>query len=296
MALDQNILLATNDVVQHGTIHHPLAQPDPDLVLSNLQVREHWMFGQFPGPYKGQTKFDVELGSTQYLNLIAFLKHNMGPLALWRVSLADSQVGLDTPTYTSGWLPVHPAITGAGTLAWGQFDWGGISPVIQQTYFNRNAYHPLPDTLSASWIRYEFDDESDVFSRAYPWVYGARAWASAAYQPSTNVQYGAEVTPVDATGISRAGSGAKHHDKRIVRWREMALSFNDLPNAELMYYIFGPLLMEQGKTGELIVIKFPLQPETYAFEAIYGSLTDLAPTVDSYWVRKTTDLRIEEIV
>ena len=294
--LTDNIMIASANLIDQGTIVYPYGTGAAGFPLTNLQKPETWLFGIFSGPYKSQTKVDVRLDGSQVLNLLAVLKHNCGPLSMWKVSLADSQAGLDTPTYTSGWLPMHPPIAGTGTLDWGEFDWGGLSPLDQQGFFNKHSYHPLPDTKIASWIRYEIDDESDVFAREDSFVQLARLWASSAYQPSLNVSYGAEIKSVDKTGEMESDSLVSFFDKRVIRRREMNVTFDNLPEQEMMYHIFGPIFMKQGKKGELIVLKYPTNSETFAFETIYGSLIDTGSVSDSFWKRKSTDLNLKELV
>lgn len=294
--LTENILIASTNLVDAGVIHNAFGPGAVGFPMTNLQSRESWLFARFGSPYVGQTKFDVELGEEKALNLLALLKHNCGPLAIWKVSLSSTQAGLDTPDYTSDWLPMHPPVSGYGVLPWGEFEWGGVSPVEQQGFFNRHSFHPLPDTISASWIRYEINDESDVFTRPDSYIQMSRAWASSAYQPSLNVTYGAEIRAIDKTGFIESESLVTFFDKRVIRRREMDISFENIPEKELMYNIFGPIFMKLGKKGELIVMKCPADPESFAYETIYGTLDDVSGVVDSYWRRKSTDMKLKELV
>lgn len=295
MALNSNILLSGIDHIQSATV---LSSPSNTVVnfpYANFQTERMFEFGRFWSSSQSQTWISYDFGSSKGIDLVATLKHNMGQLALWRVRLSNDPT-FATTVYDSGWAYVTPPSTGESGLAWGQFDWGGLSPLSFTSQFNRHAYMPLPDTVSARYIRFDFDDEAEASSRKDSFVQIARLWAGPGYQPTINVDYGAKNTAADRTGEKIARSGARQYDERDVRVRSLQLAFADLPHKELLYNIYGPLFMRNGKRKPLIAILFPQDPETFLMEAVYGNLKDVEAAEHVYWRHMQTSMTIEESV
>lgn len=295
MTLNSNILMAANDYIKGASI---LAKPTNSVLnfpYSYFQNENMYEFGRFWTGYTGQTWIAYDFGTAKAVDLVAVLKHNMGQLSQWRVRISNDPTFAVT-VFDSGWVDVTPPVTGMGGLIWGTFDWGGVAPLSIVNSYNRHAYMPLTETVVGRYIRYDFNDEAEVFSRPDSYVQIARLWASAGYQPTLNVDYGAKIIPIDETGVKTMRSGARQYDDRDVKRRAIQMEFAELPHKELLYNIYGPIYMQGGKRTPIIVLLFPLDPETFVMEALYGNLKDTEAATHVQWERMQTPMTLEESV
>ena len=294
--LNHNILLAANDLIKAATTLTPGLFLGGDYTSASYKSPKMWLFSRFIGTDPAATYTVEDLGATKEIRLFAVLKHNMGTLGRWRVRAANSEAALTTaPVYDSGWMDAHPYNASFGSDDWGVFDWG-TQDVFQAEGMNRNSYHPAPDVVNARYLRYDFDDSAEIYWRPDNYLQIGRLWASNAYQPSLNMQYGAEIAVEDSTDEVESRNNVRHYSPLKVKVRRLMASFNDLPKTELLRNVFGPLFMQNGKSGELIAILSPMDPEHFVYEAIYGNLTGTEPAKYTFHNRMTSTLSIKESV
>lgn len=294
--LNQNILIAANDYVQNGLCL------TPSLFVSGFGTDKYknkkmWEFSRFVGKTVATTYTVEDLGSTKIIRLFACIKHNMGNLAKWRIRAADSEANLTAaPVYDSGWVYVTAYATTFGTENWGEFDWGVQAGYEESEGLNRCAYLPPANDVAARFVRYDFDDTADINAREDSYIQFARLWASTGYQPSLNMQYGAEIFLDDSTDEEESRNKTSHFSPLVVKQRRLVAGFNDLPKNELLKNVLGTLFMQVGKSGEIIALMAPLEPEFYAFEGIYGHLAQTDSAKYSFYNRMTSSLHIKESV
>ncbi len=294
--LNQNILLAAKDYIK-GAVSLTAS-----LFLSNYPSTYYknaklWQFSRFVGTAAADTYTVEDLGGEKQIRLFAVIKHNMGNLGMWRVRAANTEANLTAaPTYDSGWMDANPHASEFGSEEWGEFDWGSETNFENTEGVNRNSYHPPTDVVVARFVRYDFDDEAEIAGREDNYLQFARLWASDAFQPSLNMQYGAEIILDDLTSESDSRNQVRHFSPLIVKVRRMVAQFNDLPKNELLRNIFGPLFMQNGKAGELIALLTPMEPHHYIYEAIYGNLTQTDAAKYTFHNRMTSTLSIKESV
>lgn len=294
--LNQNILLAAKDYIAQGTTL------TPSLFLSGYPASYYknarqWEFARFVGTSAAETYTVEDLGATRAIKLFAVLKHNMGNLGLWRVRAANSVAALTAaPVYDSGWMDAQPYDSSYGVDDWGTFDWGSETGFEFTEGINRNSYHPTPDVVNARYVRYDFNDEAEIYWRTDNYLQMARVWASDGYQPSLNMQYGAEIVLDDTTDEAESRNQVRHYSPLKVKARRLVAQFNDLPKDELLRNVFGPLYMQLGKAGELIAILSPLEPHNFVYEAIYGNLTQTDSGKYTFHDRMTSTLSVKESV
>lgn len=294
--LNQNILIAARDFVASGTCLNPESFI-PGFGPENYKSKKMWLFSRFDDTAVIKTYVEEDLGGSRSLNLFGVLKHNLGSLARWRIRAADTRENLTaSPVYDSGWLDVAPYDGGLGVLDWGEFEWGSRSGYEDLEGLNRHMLHAAAEQVTARYLRYDFDDTAQVGSRIDNYLQFARLWASTAYQPSLNMLYGAEIIPVDSTEEEDSRSQVTHFSPLVVKHRELVASFNDLTKTELMLNIFGPLFLQLGKSGEVIVLLSPLEPSLYPYESIYGRLKELNPVKYRFHNRVTSSLIVKESV
>lgn len=268
-------------------------QPNSDYDPSKTQEPETWKFGRWDD--RSQQHYVVfKLSSLRQLRVFSMIKHNLSNGALWRIRVANAQADLvNAPTYDSGWIELNPGFSGYGALAWGEFQWGQYNFFAQETGFQRASGHTTPDPVLGSWVRYDFDDTNS--GAVEDFIQIARLWASSAYQPSFNVNYGAQIVPLDETKERRSESGVRHYSSRKVRRRSMILPLSGLPVREMLYNLMGPFVLGIGKEEELIAILQPDDRSTMPFQIVYGGLAENLPAfTHEYYDGMSATLEIEE--
>ena len=289
MALNGNILFGYNDFAQVGSVYDGADLTDPAFPLSNLLIPNLWQPAIFSA--SGVLQFTVDLGGLKALNLIALLKHNVNFTGKWRIYL-NSDIENDPlgDEYDSGWQNIIPPQPGFGALTWGQFQWNDAVPEYNLGYYNRHAYQPLPDTVIARYVTIAIDAPANTDP-----IRIFRLWASTAYQPSVNVDYGADIQIIDETKVVQSAVGVRQYGDRVQR-RQLNAGFELLPRSEMLYSIIGGLYLASGISTPIIAMLEPLNPSDYYAEVVYGNLRQLDKATYSSWLRWNTTFSVEENV
>lgn len=290
MTLNANMLLAYNDYCHNGSIYRYDLAPLAGFPLENCLTEDLYTPTIFPIFTDGAISFTIDLGAAKPINIIALLKHNLIHTAKWEVFL---NMSMDDPLgqeYDSGLINVTPPQPGFGGLIWGAFQWGDTIHEYDLSQYNRHTYLPLPDTVIARYITISLDSVANTTPIQF-----YRVWASIAYQPSLNVDYGAAVTAIDETKVVQAASGSRQYGD-IVQRRQLSAGFGFLPRAEMLYNIVGGVYLSSGISRPLICLLEPLDPTSYYAEAVYGNLTQIDPAVYSSWMNWSTTFAINEAV
>lgn len=227
MTLSANMMIAYNDYTHTGLVVSNTSAMVANFGLENTLTEDLYKPAIFASNAAIIT-FCIDLLQARPLNLIALLKHNIMYTGKWRVQLNFS---LDDPIgqeYDSGWIAATPPQPGFGGLAWGTFQWGDAIPEYSLGQYNRHSYLPLPAAIVARYLTVSIDAIANPsLIRLF------RVWASGAYQPSNNVDYGAQVTPIDETKVVQAASGSRQYGE-IVQRRQLSAGFSMLPRGEML--------------------------------------------------------------
>lgn len=295
MTINSNIMLGYNDYAQHGTVYslNNGTEVEAEFPLENALLPDLWQPVQFVRR-TAPVSFTLDLGSRKALGLIAVLKHNVNFTGKWRVRLHDSQFGEGASAgnlvYDSDWHLIVPPQPGYGALKWGEFQWGDAVPEYNLAMYNRHAYMPLPKAYVARYVQIDIDAPANTDVIRF-----FRVWASAAYQPSVNVQYGADITIIDNTKVVESAAGVRQYGDRVQR-RQLNAGFDMLPRTEMLYSIVGGVYLASGISTPMIAILEPTDPSNFYAEAVYGNLSQIDPAVYSSWLRWETTFSIEEAV
>jgi len=289
MSLTANILLGYNDYVHNGSIHDtscPFAAGAPAVNMLTEDLDKPVIFA--PTAAEPTMSFVIDLGAAKPTDLIALIKHNINYTGKWRVQLNFDIADPVGQEYDSGWLTVIPPQPGFGVLTWGQFLWGGAIPEYNLGKYNRHAYLPLPNTVVIRYITVTIDAPSNTAPVKF-----YRLWASIGYQPSVNVQYGAEIVPIDETKVQKMSAGNRIYGDAVQR-RQVNAGFDMLPRTEMLYNIVGALYLASGVKSPVICMLEPADPANYYVEAVYGNLTQIDKAVYSSWLMFSTTFAVEE--
>jgi len=290
MALNQNILLASNDYVQFGTATTSVPTEE-GTDIANITTPDLYQGVVFtPSDTSADIEFKIDLGVNQTLSVLALLKHNINYTGLWRVLLNENESDPVGQDYDSGWVPVNPPQSGFGSLTWGAFVWGGGLPEELLGKYNRHAYCLLPDAVNIRYITIRLRCPGNPEPVKF-----FRVWGSQGYQPSTNAVYGAEITPIDKTPMFESAQLSRTYGAPI-QARSMSCSFDLLPKQELFYNILANLYLVSGTFTPVIVILEPLEPEHFYVAAIFGNFEKIEKSTYNYWGQFGTSFTVEEAV
>ncbi len=291
MALNSNIMIGYNNFVPAGVIYGSLIGTviQSGFPLSNILLPDLWQPVIFM-PTTSDIQFTVDLGALKTLNLIALLKHNVNYTGKWRVYLNQSMSDPLGQEYDSGWQNIISPQPGFGALQWGQFQWNDALPEYNLGFYNKHAYLPLQDTVAARYVTIGIQAPANTNPISI-----FHMWASTAYQPSKNVEYGADITVIDDTKIVQSASGVRQYGDRVQR-RQLNAGFDMLPRAEMLYSIVGGVYLASGISTPLIALLEPMDSSGYYAESVYGNLKQIDKAAYASWLNFSTTFSIEEAV
>ncbi len=272
MALTENMMLSYPDYTHSGSITN--AYPEVGTAAfpsSNVLTAD--LFSPVVFASNAAQTFVVDLGGVYPINLIAFIAHNIDPYGIVQAVISDDS-GV---VYDTGEVLAGTVLSDFGTLAWGVFTWGETIAAYQLVNYSQHTYIPLPNTYYGRYIAYTVNSPANATA-----IYISRVWASAAYQPTFNPDYGSGVIAYDQTVVFEASSGTRHYGQRV-QLRGVSLNFSSLPGAEMLYTLFGSLMLNGGKSDPVICILFPEDPSTFAFQAVYGNLEETGEIDHAYF-------------
>lgn len=299
MSLSSNILLAAKDYVKESVI---TANGPEEPSLQNILTPNLWEFAEI-SPELRTIGFSLYFGKVKPVDIIALIGHNFLPGTRMEISFYLGRVGalqfVETREFYIGLKENSSGV-------WGEFSWGNFFDSTVTKNFVRNSYFPFTDSVLCSYIQvsiYVFEQSSlkSPYNYTQSLDYTAREkyrlaklWASSIFQPSQNVNYGAEVLFLDDSSFMKAKSGTKFFETNSVRRRALNVTFEMLPKPEMMRELLGPYHMSLGKREEMLVILEPTKPETFAYSAMYGNLAEPDKASYPWWEQMSTALYVEE--
>lgn len=291
MATSSNLMVSYKNDADEGVYYVNPAYAVVGFPITNAQTREMSEFVRIlpdDNSYGYITStFEVTFNREVPISIIALLKTNANQTT--RVEIFLYGTDEDTPVYTDIFFHMFSE-SSYGTAEWGDFVWGGLTPISHFKGHNKQMILPLPDTYVAKKIVIK------VYS-AEPMEYFqfARFWAGFGYQPSFNINYGSSVGYKDSTDKKYNKSGARSYGSTI-RMRTIDLNFESLEQGEFFRDLFGPAVQENGISTELLVALDATNMATIPYQSIYGNLVNANEASHAFWNHLSVDLSIEEAV
>ncbi len=260
------------------------------LPLDNLKTVQPTEVARSTAVTNASTQFDVDLGSTQLVKLVALPRHNASLSATWRVR-AGTDPTFAVTLYDSGTIDIWSSQEPFGTGAWGEFTWGGKLDAADSADFRPLAFTWISDAgIIARYVRVEIFDTGNVDG----YFEAGRAYVSSAYQPTKNVLYGFTNEFVDNSTKKRSRGGQLYVDV-VPKFRRMSLTIDHIDDDE-MYNTVQEIGRLRGKNGDMIVILDPEDTEHAMRQSIYGAFSDYGAITHSAFEVHTTTLVIEEML
>lgn len=164
----------------------------------------------------GNTKFDWDLTSDQYIWLVALIGDNLSQAAKYRIRGSNDPT-FASSVYDSGWLDVYIEIYPSGVLNYGDPGWfdGKLAADDYDLGYRVPITHVLPQPESSRYWRIEIDDTANTDG----YVEFGRLWLSYAYQPTINFSEGAGLGYDESSTTDETDGGVTFHDERARRRR-----------------------------------------------------------------------------
>lgn len=251
-----NLTIAYDDRSQSGTFSG--GAWDSGLALANLKNYDPKKVARSDDAEEASTTFVLDIGSATDIDFVGIVGHNLTDMATARVRIgpnADGSSALIDQTLTVS-------------------NFGTYTPAAGKALFYLSTA-----TISARYVLWEISDEYNPDG----YVQIGRHIVGPVFQPAVNVSYGAQITMIDESRITRTVNGTLYADMKPKR-RRMAGAFDTLTDAEG----FGEVYDMQDTVGLSIPVFAILDPSLTGNQlqrsAVYGTLMDMTPiTMRAAW-------------
>ncbi len=260
------------------------------LPLNNLKTVDPSEPARTSDASNASTKFDADLKTSQVVKLVALPHHNASLFAKWRVRVGNDPT-FTTHLYDSGEIDIWRATEPFGERQYAEFTWGSKLDSADSADFRPIAFVWIGDTGKiARYVRVEIFDANNVKS----YFQAGRAYVSSAFQPTINLQYGAEFGFEDNSRTTRSRGGQPYTDVEI-KYRVFRIPFEHLTTHEA--HNFGQEIGRiRGKSGDMIVILNPEDTDNAARQSLYCKFQDYGKTEYAHLNDHRTQWIVEEII
>jgi hypothetical protein len=243
----------------------------PALPLANLQDRRLGKLARSTNATTGSTQFDLNLGATKLVRVVALVNHNLSVVAQYRV-LCATDAAFVSVVADSGWLDVWPVVYPFGSLPWGSSSWwGGRTSDDIIAELRAPAAYTLAAATNAQYVRIEIADATN----AAGYVQLGRVFVGDGWQPVRNMVYGASLAWENRSEVQEALSGAEYFNRRSTP-RVARISFEGMSEDEAMA---AALEMQRiaGVTQEVFFLWDPADTTHSLRRQFLGRLRTLSP-------------------
>ena len=245
-----------------------------DLPLANLQDPLRSKVTRSSDAEAASTVFDIDLGVTRALRLLAVLNTNLSTAATVRfaiyVDAAHSQLLYDTEALPVSWKDVD-----AETLA-------GWRP---------DFWVALPEEITGRYVRVEIQDVDNPDG----YVELGRCLMMPGWEPETNFAYGAAIHyDHSATVIDQALSGVRYAD-RHQPLRSQRITYPVLGNDEACRRVLE-MQRRLGRDGELFFVHDPDTDDFFARQKSFlATMNEVNALEEPYFDNSTTVFDLLEV-
>lgn len=262
------------------------------LPLVNLQNRQVQKVARSTNALLASTKFDIDLGATRTVGVLALIVQNMSVSAKVRITGASSS-SYTSPEYQSAWVDVWPSgVIAQDLLEWEDDNfWLGTMTSEQRAGYQSPFIHLLPTAQALRYWRVEIDDTTNSVG----YVQIGRLFIAKGWTPTVNYAYGAGLGYQDPTPVETSLSGAEFFDIRS-KYRVMSFSLEYITDTEAYNYALE-LQRLAGVSGEVLVVPdggtdLGQQP----LRSYVGRLKQLGPVKHPKPAAFTVDFEVKELL
>lgn len=260
------------------------------LPRSNLQNRVLGKVARSTLATLASTQLDMDMVATKPTKIIALVNHNFSLTA--QVRIRGSEVSnFATSVYDSGWLPVWPAVFTETDLDWEDDNWWTGQYTDEQRAGYTAAYiHVMSTIVRARYWRVEIDDTAN----AAGYVELGRVFIGTAWQPLTNMSYGAPIGWETKTAVQEALGGAEYFQRRTP-YRVQNIALDWLTLADAMGNAFE-IQRRAGIDAEVLWVFDPDDTIQALRRRFLGRLQQLSPVQYPYPLINSTAFQIKEVL
>lgn len=199
------------------------------------------------------TQFVINMGAPRNVLVVAIPGSNLSQDATYRIR-GYTDAGLTINVFDSGILPVWGIVFPWESLAFEDPSfWTGQTSPESVSNYPQPIIATMPDyvDINAQYWKIEFDDTTNTDG----YVELNRLFIAGAYQPSINIQYGAQLGWSTSTVSEESLGGVLFFDERPTR-RNLKVNLNVIPLQEAMNNLFEAY-RAQGISRQIFFIYDP---------------------------------------
>ena len=243
----------------------------PTLPLTNLQDARHAKKARSVDDANASTLVNIDLGSDKFVRAVGIVGHNLTlATATIRVRLGND-VNFATQNYDSGAVALNAVIYPPGILITG--DPGESDDKLPQSEYDLGYPFDYFDIFNSNgqYLRIDFDDTSN----ADGYVEFGRLWIAWGWQPTINMETGAEIGWETSSTRTETDGGVTFHNERPRR-RFVNLSLSNADEDEALVRSFE-LNRRQGTHDPFLFVYDPDDTFHLHRRTFIATLRDLNP-------------------
>lgn len=263
---------------------------EPTLPLTNLRDRLLVNVTRSTDATTNNTKFDIDLGISRDIRVIAIPTHNLTRSATIRFRGA-SDSGFSNVVVDTGALDAWPVIYPWGTLPFGHPSfWDGKITEEDKQGYNIPFVHIFDTPVNARYWRCEIADSSNPAG----YVELSRLFLCSGWQPTLNMSYGAKLRQEPLTEVSISLGKAEFYRNATTR-RRVDFSVENLTVDEALTW---PLEIQRklGIDGQLFFVFDPDDTVHLHRRSFLATVAESSPLDYPYHNRNNVGFSLKEVV
>lgn len=239
--------------------------------LANLQDRFLTRVARSAGLSLDATRFDVDLGRSRHVKVVAIPKHGLSPSARIRVTCfadaAQTVVRAD-----SGWMYVWPVLYATADLEWEDDNfWSGRVLAEDVVRLPKTWSHVFDSTVFCRYLSVAIDDQTNPAG----YIDLGRFVVVPGWQPPFNFSYGVSLGWESTTLVETSLAGAEHFEERPP-YRVVSFRLDYLDGIEAINQALA-MMRALDVSGEVFFVFDPADPLLMQQRSFLGRLRQLSP-------------------
>lgn len=259
--------------------------------LTNLQDPALATLARSANDLNASTQLSIDLKVGRGIRVVTLSQHNISQSGQVKVT-ASNDSGFSTLAYDSGWVDAWPVFFAPGSVPWGTPGlWTGTFSAEEADDYTMQFVHVLTTAIWARYWKIEIDDEANP--AGYVELSRASLWS--AWQPDTNMGYGATVGWDTDTPADRSLSGVDYYDRRTPR-RVVQFTLPLIPEATALTKPFE-MMRKLGLDDHLFFVFDPDDDQAEMFRRSFlATIRELSPLEYSIYAYNSQVFALKEVL
>jgi hypothetical protein len=234
---------------------------EANLPLANLAETEPSKVARSTDATLASTLGVIDLGATQAVGGLCFVRHNASPEAQVKITVA-TDAGFTSVVHAGAWQDILPPTEPFGAKQWGEFRWGGRMSAAELDLFGRVSPIFIGTPVLGRYVKFEIDDTANTDG----YVEIERLFVAPGLQPALNFEYGWGSAPTDS-GRREQTRGGRDIIEARPRARQVRLTLY-LSDAERA--VFFDVYYQRGQAGDLVFVAKPNDTVNFLRDTVHG--------------------------